>query len=93
MRLNMEPTVQLCTCLNGVCSNCNGAGYHPCTPDVGHMGQACPFCGGTGQRECEWCHGTGQHTLCGGTGVVAGKTPPYSAPCLTMRTLYQEVTP
>jgi hypothetical protein len=63
-----------CTCLDGTCPQCNGRGYYPCTLALGHTGAACPFCGGTAQRQCEWCFGSGQHTLCGGTGVVAVAT-------------------
>ncbi len=69
-----KPLGRPCTCLDGACPRCNGAGRRSCTPDSGHWGEYCPFCGGTGERQCEWCHGTGQHALCGGTGVVAAAT-------------------
>jgi hypothetical protein len=59
-----------CTCLDGSCLHCNGRGFVPCTVAAGHLGGACPLCGGTGQRQCEWCYGTGRHALCGGTGVI-----------------------
>jgi hypothetical protein len=64
----------LCTCADGACPRCSGAGRLLCTLDSGHWGEYCPFCGGTGERECEWCHGTGKHALCGGTGVIRRAT-------------------